>query len=613
MRSIPKTPKPQLFVIKISIFRLLWVLTDWRLLPLKYHRRPYGLLWFLSWWRCIDDLLRFDQKLILVRSVVVSMRWAWASLHTVAKRTDKVVRALLLNLLEKLLLVQSMRMSALRAVLVRLTNHVSLAAHGVRQCNSHSTGRAVWQLRVSKLYASVLAGHLLHRVVEPSASMRVGGMDVCVLVRHDVVAEVVRTFVLAVAVVLLREQVSASGLRPLRRTSIAVLGNVGHPLGLLLLNHVVVFIHRGNVGSRSLRWNASIWLIRPWIIICSYSCAFYVARIFLYNITLILLSKFEWLRSICTYLLSTWCSNDAPANGVRFVFWRSLTLVAFLLDNKLVLIQRHFNLVRDRRLGCVVEPTELLLALVTVKLWIIAPLWQNCRNWNSATHRVDLRLGYQLVSTASVWSNRASCCCFLINISINRVFVLTGCLVLKNGILDLPVQSSSYVCTNGSSNLALSIESAELRLILDKVVLTVLNNSLVIELSDSSLRLWLCIFVCVFHLFLSLIHVWTADWLDLLVQWPRKHILLVFLIETTRPTFTPVRTNKHLVAVGSVLVWDEWVVDVLLVRQVKTRTVCHVHFEAAWGERLSLSFLNTSYLFFRMRDWAVMLLRVLLQ
>ena len=144
-------------------------------------------------------------------------------------------------------------MSALRAVLVRLTNHVSFAAHGVRQCNSHSTGRAVWQLRVSKLYASVLAGHLLHRVVEPSASVRVGGMDVCVLVRHDVVAEVVRTFVLAVAVVLLREQVSASGLRPLRRTSIAVLGNVGHPLGLLLLNHVVVFIHRGNVGSRSLR------------------------------------------------------------------------------------------------------------------------------------------------------------------------------------------------------------------------------------------------------------------------------------------------------------------------------------------------------------------------
>jgi hypothetical protein len=117
---------------------------------------------------------------------------------------------------------------------------------------------------------------------------------------------------------------------------------------------------------------------------------------------------------------------------------------------------------------------------------------------------------------------------------------LTVLLVVEHGVINLhlvdhgcAIYSSHTACTWATPDVALTVESAELRFVLNEVVLTVLDDDLVVEASKArhSLALWLCVFVSVLHLFLSLLHVRRAVGLYLLLQRTAQHILRVLDVE----------------------------------------------------------------------------------
>ena len=113
---------------------------------------------------------------------------------------------------------------------------------------------------------------------------------------------------------------------------------------------------------------------------------------------------------------------------------------------------------------------------------------------------------------------------------------MTVLLVIQHGIIYLhlvdhrsAVYSSYTACTRTTTYVALTVESAELRFVLNEVVLAVLDDHLVVKASEAghSFALWLCVFVCILHLLFSLLHVRRAVRLYFLLQRTAQHILCV--------------------------------------------------------------------------------------
>ena len=98
-----------------------------------------------------------------------------------------------------------------------------------------------------------------------------------------------------------------------------------------------------------------------------------------------------------------------------------------------------------------------------------------------------------------------------IDLTIYGIFILCALLSLvgHQRIMNL------YLCMchatdavgGGGTKLTLSIKSTELRFVLYKVILTVLQDSLIIESTNASFTFGLSVFVCIFDFLLALIHV----------------------------------------------------------------------------------------------------------
>ena len=80
----------------------------------------------------------------------------------------------------------------------------------------------------------------------------------------------------------------------------------------------------------------------------------------------------------------------------------------------------------------------------------------------------------------------------------------------------------------------MAIERAELRFVLNEVILAILENSLIIESANGNhtFSFRLGVLVCVLHLFLTVFHMARADWLNLLMQRTTQNILGVFHVHT---------------------------------------------------------------------------------
>ena len=81
--------------------------------------------------------------------------------------------------------------------------------------------------------------------------------------------------------------------------------------------------------------------------------------------------------------------------------------------------------------------------------------------------------------------------------------------------------------------IALSIESRELRFVLNKIILAVLHDNLIVKATQSnhSFTLWLCVFIGVFHLFFSLLHMRWTNRFDFAMKRTTEHIFSIFDIE----------------------------------------------------------------------------------
>ena len=186
--------------------------------------------------------------------------------------------------------------------------------------------------------------------------------------------------------------------------------------------------------------------------------------------------------------------------------------------------------------------------------------------------------------------------------------------------LHLAIIKSSYTVRGWLNDVSLTIKSAELRFILSKIVLTVLNHSLIVsKSSNTSFAFGLCVFVCVFNFLFSLLHVTWPCRLLLLMQRPTQYIFWIFDV-------------KPLGSFWSIGVrWARWIgdenliiimafalprifilINMFFICKVETCTISHMHFETPWGKTLGLRLLNSSNLLFWMAHRTVMLLVVLL-
>lgn len=168
----------------------------------------------------------------------------------VAKILVNVVVSLSLNLLEQLLLMSCMSMSAL-AVLIIWSIIVSLlSAYLVRKSNRSSPRSRIRNRLLRHLNHSHFARVFLH--VKASTSMRIRSMNQMssVLVRQ-VMIQLMLTLVVelpSIRVVSLRNQMSSPHLRPLSTSNVAVLTHVVYSLSVIRSN-------TSNLLSRPLRTN----------------------------------------------------------------------------------------------------------------------------------------------------------------------------------------------------------------------------------------------------------------------------------------------------------------------------------------------------------------------
>ena len=182
------------------------------------------------------------------------------------------------------------------------------------------------------------------------------------------------------------------------------------------------------------------------------------------------------------------------------------------------------------------------------------------------------------------------------------------------------------------SGATLTIESRKLWLSLNKIVLAILHDHLVIDDSKlvHTLAFGLCIFISIFHLLFSLFHMTWPNWLYLIMKGSAKNILLVFDIEAWASSIsltlewttsnTLLAWPRHEVLIIAVLVWVHFTatgtlivkVDIqFLIGQVEACSISHMHLETSWCKTLCLLVLDSSNLFFWMTDWSILLLVVL--
>ena len=586
------------------------------------------------------------------------MAWAWTS-TVVAKWPDKVMRALFLDLLQKLLLMKLMSMSPC-AVLVPLAYHVSFASlhldwtwKGNSSCSRWILSMLILSYLDSTKFARVF-GHL-KTVWKATSTMRTA-----VLIWHMISSRSHGWEILVTLVVVLTSMASGSTLwnkmspsylwsMACASTSCAIFAEVVESLWLLLLYKMAMLRIRINVAFWSNRWNKTrraLW---------TYSYLIDVASSLVVNLNnswfVLLPDHILWLLHFVSFgsvwcnLLNTRCSSYWPPHWVTlFIAW-SLAVISLFFDYKLILLSVSFLAVHFeillmltlKLLMGIVKTTKFLFTLIWCQFRIGTALRKNCWDWNSSTW-IYFTLCNELICS---WTLRLRCMTSLstlwacssnawnlVEITFNRIFILTLLLIClwNKGILNTDLLNISINSTNAiwcrNTKITLSVKCTELRFVLDEVILTILKYSLVRESTNSchSFSLRLSIFVRIFHLLFSLLHMTWSDWLHFLMKWTTQSIFLIFHIETCTSAVTII-SRMNMVAtcevwapislIFTIVIWF-LTIDIFLISQIETCSICHVHFETARCKTLSLGFLNNSDLFFWVTDRAIMFLRILL-
>lgn len=288
------------------------------------HGAPDGLLALLSRrWR-INDLLRLDKELVVSRSaIVVSVRGTRSSACGVPERAYKVVGRLLLDLLKKLLLVQSVHMTTPLTVLIRLSHNVPLSSHLIGQSYSRRPRVTILLLQLN---STKLARYFLHRIsvlTEACAAMRV----VRILVGHVLLLMLVVELSSIGRGSALRNEMPSPHERSLIASSITVFRHIVHPLGL-----GVLVSHRLNVPRRSLWRNSIISMII--IILSNFGLVIFPNDILLIVVLLLL----RYLEAFCRIAADSFGSAgaaNASTDGVA-LFRASIRLMPLLLYNELL-------------------------------------------------------------------------------------------------------------------------------------------------------------------------------------------------------------------------------------------------------------------------------------
>ena len=264
----------------------------------------------------------------------------------VTKGTYEVMARLLLDLLEKLLLVESMGlcMSTL-TVLIALSHQVSLSVSNlIWECNCRSTSvtwGGVWHRLLRELHHTNFAWYFLHSksmLIKASSPMWIWAVDhMAILIRHMssiveiVSALVVKRPIIILPIISLWYQMSPSHLRSLPTiTTTTVFTYIIHSLWLLV--HFFAVLNGWDV------WGGSLWahaiVFHDVVVIWGFRfIAFSHHGILI--IKSILLWNFKGLRYISFHLLSLFLLR----NHIALLFTGSLTLVMlfFFFDHKLIL------------------------------------------------------------------------------------------------------------------------------------------------------------------------------------------------------------------------------------------------------------------------------------
>lgn len=303
------------------------------------------------------------------------------------------------------------------------------------------------------------------------------------------------------------------------KSTITVLRNIQHAFRL----HI--FIDWRNIRGRRLRGYTVVLLLET--------------RFLLVANHHLLLSLLHVLRA--NDVLGTWGTSNWAPNRVALVITWSLAIVTLFLNNILLIglpiftlhLFLHLIVLDTALISSIIKASQLFLRLVRSKLAICISLRQNRAYRNTSTHGVNFTLGNQLVGCRSrviARSTHRSFAC--LHLSVDRVFILPMHLLLVHQILISKVKviySSCWLSIMALGHVPLSVESWELRLVLNEVVLAVLKDRLVAETTDSNytFAFWFGVFVGVFHFLFSLVHVTGSNGLviiDLTMEWATEHI-----------------------------------------------------------------------------------------
>lgn len=176
----------------------------------------------------------------------------------------------------------------------------------------------------------------------------------------------------------------------------------------MLMNHmlslrgivILIFIPNWwNVAWRILWWCTSMMVSSRIIILSVQSRFVFVSNPHLLLIVICLLRYFKILCCIRSQMFGPWSSSDRSTNWVWLILTWSLTVISFLLNNKLISLPSSFRILHfDLHLSLswvtlilIVKSSEFLLWLIRCQFRIIVSLRKNSRDRDSTTHRINFR------------------------------------------------------------------------------------------------------------------------------------------------------------------------------------------------------------------------------
>lgn len=250
-----------------------------------------------------------------------------------------------------------------------------------------------------------------------------------VLIRHVISGRSHRWKVLIAFIVVLtsmtsrstlRDQMSSSHLWSMTctTTSCAIFAEVVKSLWLLLLYKMAMLRIRIILAFLTNWWNKTRRALWTYTYLINVSSSLVVNLnnswlVLLPDHVLWLLWHFVSLCPVWRNLLHTGCSTYWPTHWVTLFITRSLTIISFFFNNKLILLSVSFLAVHFeillmltlKLLMGIVESSKFLFTLIWCQFRICTTLRENCWNWNSSAW-IDFALCNKLICG---WTLRLRC------------------------------------------------------------------------------------------------------------------------------------------------------------------------------------------------------------